>query len=80
MQTNKSSLNKDIEKLLTLIPTAPLERNYWLIRTNGGLHYPSFVKHGFVAIDHEEVSAETYSRLQTQHGAASRKLYDEVKK
>lgn len=46
---------QEIEKILLNVPTFK-ERNYWLVRTQGGQYYEDYRSNDFIAIGHNEIS------------------------
>jgi restriction system protein len=48
-------IKEEIEKILLNIPTFK-ERNYWLVRTQGGQYYGDYRSNDFIAIGHNEIS------------------------
>lgn len=46
-----------------LIPVISAEKNYWLIRTQGGRYYNDYKSNGFIAINWDDVSIEDIENL-----------------
>lgn len=51
----------DIEKILAETPSIKPDRNYWLVRTQGGLYYDNFRDKNFIAIGANEISLSDIS-------------------
>lgn len=43
----------------------PSNRNYWFVRTNGGLYFDEFYIDGYIGIEWDEISATDYENLDT---------------
>ncbi len=51
----------DIEQLLAKTPLIKADRNYWLVRTQGGLYYDDFRASNFIAIGANEITLSDIS-------------------
>lgn len=45
------------------IPIIPIEKNYWLVRTQGGKYYHDFRSKGIIAINWDEISLDDIDKL-----------------
>jgi len=50
---------KSINQLISLLPSIDSKRNYWFVRTNGGLYYDDFLGNNFIAFNYDEISLES---------------------
>lgn len=57
---NTELINQELESLITSIPNIPKNRRYWLVRTQSGKYYDSFIEYNYIAIGHNEVP---YSKI-----------------
>lgn len=63
----KMALGQQLSEIISLVDqslTIPDARNYWLVRTLGGSLYDSFVKHGFIAMEYEEIGLSKIASLR----------------
>lgn len=59
------TLNEEIELLASSIEEIPVQKKYWLVRTQSGIYYDTFRKNGVIALDHNEVPLSYLSSLRT---------------
>lgn len=38
------------------------ERKYWLVRTDGGIHYDDFITNGYIAIGWDYISVDSFNK------------------
>lgn len=55
------------------------DRNYWLIRTQGGTYYDDFFKNGFVAIGYNELNIQDTQQLYRAGQQTDRLIYEKIK-
>jgi restriction system protein len=53
-------------QLEDLVPVVSLDKNYWLVRTQGGRYYDEFVAGGFIAIGWDKISLQDIKKLKHQ--------------
>lgn len=73
MQGNKESLF-DIEPLLQYLSSIDNSRNYWMVRTMGGLYYGDFIRNNFIAIGFDDISLEEINSLPDNFNTAKEML------
>ncbi len=56
MAFNSDGNSQELEDLLAQLPKISEQRNYWFVRTQGGLYYRDFVERGFIAIGYNEIT------------------------
>ena len=57
------------DDISTLIPEIPPESRYWLIRTEGGVLFDSFIENGLIAVGHPEIDVAALEKLRDQSEA-----------
>lgn len=73
------SLTEDL-KLISSIPSIPDERDYWLIRTQGGHLYDSFSENNYVGIEHDKISITEFNQIVKEFPGDKKKVVDQLKK
>jgi len=63
-----------IENIESLTPRIDKDRNYWFVRTNGGLYYQDFLKNNFIAINYNEITLDTLKNAERD----PKKGYDDL--
>ena len=58
------SFKKDLERIGQQIPVVPEDRNYWLIRTEGGRYYDTFKFGGYIGIGYNFITSLDLMKLQ----------------
>jgi restriction system protein len=56
----------DLQAIAERLPHIKYETNYWLFRTNAGEYYDTFLKRGFIAIGHNEVTLDDLRKAQNR--------------
>lgn len=70
----------DIEKILAETPSIKSDRNYWLVRTQGGLYYDNFRDKNFIAIGANEISLSDISDSRKNEKKPNDLLTQRIKK
>lgn len=70
----------DIEKILAETPSIKSDRNYWLVRTQGGLYYDNFRNNNFIAIGANEISLSDISDSRKNEKNPNDLLTQRIKK
>ncbi|KQC31436.1 hypothetical protein [Flagellimonas eckloniae] len=55
-----------IEEILNKLPKVKDDRNYWLVRADGGKYYDSFLRGGFIAIGYNKISLKDIQKGNTK--------------
>lgn len=77
--------NIEFEDILALVPTIPVIRSYWLVRTHGGEYFDDFLRGDYIAVGYDDVKLETLQRVSntpsqavTALSAIVKDLYEDV--
>ncbi len=71
--------NKDINEFVNDIPEIS-ERNYWMVRTNGGAYFEDFVEKGFIGINYNKINLSQIESVKTAGQTGRNSLEEIVKK
>ena len=77
-ESSNRELFLSLERLSTF-NTVPPERKYWLIRTQAGIYYESFVDNGYIGIGYNEVPYSQLSLLGVQDDRILFTLFNSLK-
>lgn len=72
-------LNKIVDELTENIDKIPDSKKYWLIRTQSGSLYDSFIENNYIGLDHHEVSLEALARMRKMAKKNRGLFQDEIK-
>lgn len=68
-----------VKEILERLPKVNEKRNYWLVRTEGGTLYESFMTGNFIAIGYDKISLEEISVVRTNDEAGINILAEKIK-
>jgi len=64
MENPSTSLQSLIDNFYDQVPQISSEKKYWLIRTNSGEYYDTFLANNYVAIGYNEISLQAVNELK----------------
>jgi hypothetical protein len=73
-------LLNELKEVVDQIPAISAERNYWFVRTEGGLFYNQFIRHDVIAIGYNELTPERVGDVIRYARRPKRALMDYIKK
>lgn len=73
-------LANELREIVSEIPIINPNRNYWFIRTEGGLFYNKFIHHNVIAIGYNEISTDKVSEVIKTARRPKKALMDYIKK
>lgn len=71
--------NDVLDNIVDNIIEVPASKKYWLIRTQSGSLYETFIENNFVGIDHREISLSTLTALKQNHAGNNSDFLDSIK-
>lgn len=74
------TLDQELNLFTETLPSITENRNYWLIRTQKGSLYPTFIDNDFVAIEHDDLSLEALAGLRSESRSNNSLLQASIKK
>lgn len=63
----KNNINQIFDELTALIPQVPLNKKYWLIRTQSGSYYETFRENRFISIEHNDITLSRLSEIAHEY-------------
>jgi hypothetical protein len=76
----KETLLNEIEKILENIAPIPDNRRYWLVRTQSGSYYSSYLKYDYIALGHNEIKLSDIDNLRKVTNNDEKLIFKELKK
>lgn len=73
------TLTQEIDALVASIDTIPAEKKYWLIRTQSGSLYDTFIDNNIVSIDHTEISLSFLNEMKKHFGDDKPKIVSAIR-
>ena len=73
-------LSQELREIVDQIPVISHDRGYWFVRTEGGLFYNQFVRHGVIAIGYNELTPEKIAEIIRYARRPKKALMDYIKK
>ena len=69
----------DLDLLVQAIQTVSSTKNYWLIRTQSGSLYQTFITNNYISIGHKEVSIEFLKAQKNVYATNESLVINEIK-
>lgn len=69
------NLNLELDNLLKNLPEINADRNYWLVRTQSGQFYDTFLKNNFISVGYNKIPSEAINDLS--YAIPDRKIFIE---
>jgi restriction system protein len=73
-------LLRSIDRLISEIAEIPKKRSYWLVRTQAGEYYSTFLKNRFVAIEHEKIGLGEINKIFEKNKQNKKGSLEDLKK
>lgn len=73
------TISQELDLFIESIPSIPLEKKYWLVRTQGGILYETFRENGIIALEHDEVPLSFINDIRSSYGTDHTKLSSAIK-
>lgn len=62
--TNMNDFKEELSQFFDMIEAVPVDKRYWIVRTEGGEYFESFTNFNYVALGHDEISLKKIDDLR----------------